>query len=89
MTKRRQAAFQYGNSVVSGGRRRTGFSYKFEQEANDSKKIEVERCYAVHKDYLQNAPAVLPGKIPECFPSFAKGCAVVKVFAANLLALKK
>lgn len=28
-------------------------SAMFEQEATDSKNIEVARCYAVHKDYLQ------------------------------------
>lgn len=43
----------YGNSVVTVDGAVRGFSYKFEQEATDSKKIEVERCYAVHKDYLQ------------------------------------
>lgn len=43
----------YGNSVVTADGAVRGFSYKFEQEATDSKKIEVERCYAVHKDYLQ------------------------------------
>lgn len=43
----------YGNSVVTVDGAVRGFSYKFEQEVNDSKKIEVERCYAVHKDYLQ------------------------------------
>ena len=43
----------YGNSTVTVDGAVRGFSYKFEQEATDSKKIEVERCFAVHKDYLQ------------------------------------
>lgn len=43
----------YGNSVVTVDGAVRGFSYKFEQKATDSKKIEVERCYAVHKAYIQ------------------------------------
>ncbi len=44
----------YGTSIVhvDGGAIR-GFSYTFEQEANEGEKSEIERCYAVHKDYIQ------------------------------------
>jgi hypothetical protein len=43
----------YGTSVVHVDGAIRGFSYKFELEANEGEKSEIERCYAVHKDYIQ------------------------------------
>jgi hypothetical protein len=43
----------YGNSVVLVDGAIRGFSYKFEHEANAGEKSEIERCYAVHKDCIQ------------------------------------
>ncbi|PTQ81584.1 hypothetical protein C8U37_1217 [Trichococcus patagoniensis] len=43
----------YGPSVVHVDGAIRGFTYKFEHDANDSEKSEVERCYAVHKDFIQ------------------------------------
>ena len=43
----------YGTSIVHVDGAMRGFSYKFEHEANEGKKSEIERCYAVHKDYIQ------------------------------------
>jgi hypothetical protein len=45
----------YGNSVVTVDGVVRGFSYKFEREPIEGEKSEIERCYAVHKDYLQEA----------------------------------
>lgn len=43
----------YGTSSVHVDGAIRGFSYKFEPEANEGEKSEIERCYAVHKDYIQ------------------------------------
>ncbi len=43
----------YGTSIVHVDGSIRGFSYKFEPEANEGEKSEIERCYAVHKDYIQ------------------------------------
>ena len=43
----------YGTSIVHADGSIRGFSYKFEPEANEGEKSEIERCYAVHKDYIQ------------------------------------
>lgn len=43
----------YGTSTVRVDGAIRGFSYKFEHEADEGGKSETERCYAVHKDYLQ------------------------------------
>jgi len=43
----------YGTSIVHVDGAIRGFSYKFEPEANEGEKSEIERCYAVHKDCLQ------------------------------------
>lgn len=43
----------YGTSVVHVDGAIRGFSYKFEPEANEGEKSEIERCYAVHKDHIQ------------------------------------
>jgi hypothetical protein len=43
----------YGTSTVRVDGAIRGFSYKFEYEADEGGKRETERCYAVHKEYLQ------------------------------------
>lgn len=43
----------YGTSTVRVDGAIRGFSYKFEHEENEGGKSEIGRCYAVHKDYLQ------------------------------------
>lgn len=43
----------YGTSIVHVDGAIRGFSCTFEQEANEGEKSEIERCYAVHKDYIQ------------------------------------
>jgi hypothetical protein len=42
----------YGTSVVHVDGAIRGFSYKFEREPIEGEKSEIERCYAVHKDYI-------------------------------------
>ncbi|WP_106450321.1 hypothetical protein [Trichococcus alkaliphilus] len=43
----------YGTSIVYVDGAIRGFSFKFEHEENEGEKSEIERCYAVHKDYIQ------------------------------------
>lgn len=43
----------YGTSVVHVDGAIRGFSYKFEREPIEGEKSGIERCYAVHKDYIQ------------------------------------
>lgn len=51
--KEERVLTNYGTSIVHVDGAIRGFSYKFEAEANEGEKSEIERCYAVHKDYLQ------------------------------------
>jgi hypothetical protein len=43
----------YGTSVVHVDGAIRGFSYRFEREPIEGEKSEIERCYAVHKDCIQ------------------------------------
>ena len=43
----------YGTAVVHVDGAIRGFTYKFEHEKNDGDKSGIERCYAVHKDFIQ------------------------------------
>lgn len=51
--KEERVLTNYGTSIVHVDGAIRGFSYKFEAEANEGEKSEIERCYAVHKAYLQ------------------------------------
>ena len=42
----------YGTAVVHVDGAIRGFTYKFEHEKNDGDKSGIERCYAVHKDFI-------------------------------------